>query len=282
MRCRVSFISCIKRYLKGFRNVNVSVRNVVLSPSQLLSGKVALITGASRGIGFAIAQQYINAGAKVIGVAKTEAGLILTKQQLGDHFQYIIADFSQYDQLSSVVAKALDVHGRIDIMVNAAGIKNGQEERYWDFESNDFDYAIAVNVKAPFFLSRDVIKYFLDNKIHGHIINIIGIKGLIGEGSPYSISKFGLSGMTKGLARRFAPNGIVINGSSPGATMAGHNILSKDKNMLNFGSPNMRMAEPQEIANIALFLASGMADNMVGTIVVSDGGQILQYQNNRY
>ena len=64
--------------------------------------------------------------------------------------------------------------------------------------------------------------------------------------------------------------------------MAGHNILSKDKNMLNFGSPNMRMAEPQEIANIALFLASGMADNMVGTIVVSDGGQILQYQNNRY
>lgn len=167
-------------------------------------------------------------------------------------------------------------------MVNAAGIKNGQYEKFWDFSTEDFDYAINVNVRAPFFLSRDVIKHYISRKTKGYIINIIGIKGSIGEGSPYSISKFGLNGMTKGMARRFAPEGIIINGISPGATMNDANQAINNGNMYHSDTPNGRMADPNEIANIALFLVSGMADNMVGSIIVCDGGEILQYQNKRF
>ena len=119
------------------------------------------------------------------------------------------------------------------------------------------------------------------NSINGHIVNVIGIKGSIPEASPYSISKFGLVSMTQGMARMLAPKGIIVNGISPGATMTDMSGLPKD-NYYYTGTPNSRVADPQEIANIALFLVSGMVDNMIGSIVVCDGGEMLQYQNKRF
>ena len=279
---RHSLLYFLRRYIDGYRHHSVSVENVVLSPSALLKGKTALITGASRGIGFAIAKQYIDAGANVIGIAKHEATLRGAKEKLGSNFEYIICDLSDALQLEQCFKKALMMSPEIDILVNAAGIKNGQDERFWDFTGEDFDYAISVNTKAPFFLSRDAISHYLSRKAKGYIVNVIGIKGSIGEGSPYSISKFGLNGMTKGLARRFAPNNIIINGISPGATMTDPNMSIFEGNYYHTQTPNMRMANPQEIANIALFLVSGMADNLIGAIITSDGGEMLQYSNNRY
>ncbi len=277
-----SLLYFLRRYIKGFQHHSVSVENVVLPPSEILKGKTALITGASRGIGLAIAKQYIDAGANVIGVAKHDATLRDAKEKLGAHFEYIICDLSDTTQLEQCFKKALIVNPAIDILVNAAGIKNGQDERFWDFTGEDFDYAISVNTKAPFFLCRDAITHYLARKTKGYIVNIIGIKGSIGEGSPYSISKFGLNGMTKGLARRFASDNIIINGISPGATMTDTNMSIFEGNYYHTQTPNMRMANPQEIANIALFLVSGMADNMIGAIITSDGGEMLQYLNNRY
>jgi len=142
---------------------------------------------------------------------------------------------------------------------------------------------MAVNVKAPFFLCRSVIRHMMDKGIKGKIINISSIKGFIGEASPYSVSKFGMNSLTNELARRFAPYGININGIAPGATNTGANLQREDKdNFYLKDTPNMRMAHPSEIANLALFLASEMSKNLVGSIVVCDGGEMLQYQNNRY
>lgn len=282
MKKRQSLISLFKRYLKGFQDVNIVVENVIAAPSELLKGKTAVITGASRGIGFAIAQQYINAGAHVIGVAKSEENLKNAAAILGNNFHYLVCDLSNEAMLMSCISSALKIESHIDILVNAAGIKNGQDERFWDFSTDEFNYAMNVNARAPFFLSRDVIKHFLSRKTKGYIVNIIGIKGSIGEGSPYSISKFGLNGMTKGMARRFAPENIIINGISPGAAMTDANRSATNGNMYHLDTPNGRMADPQEIANIALFLVSGMADNMIGSIVNCDGGEMLQYLNNRY
>lgn len=281
MKRRLSLLSLIKKYIKGFQDVNVTVQNVVASPSELLKGKTAVVTGASRGIGFTIAQQYINAGGKVIGIAKTEEHLKVASQSLGKNFKYIVCDLADDSQLKSCFNKVINLTPSVDIVVNAAGVKNGQDEKFWDFSIEDFDYSMNVNVKAPFFLSREAIKHFLGRDAKGYIVNIIGIKGSIGEGSPYSISKFGLNGMTKGLARRFAPNKIIINGISPGATMTDANLAATGGNMYHKDTPNCRMADSQEIANVALFLVSGMADNIIGTIINCDGGQTLQYLNNR-
>ena len=118
------------------------------------------------------------------------------------------------------------------------------------------------------------------NKIHGHIINIASIKGFIGEASPYSVSKWGVVGLTKGLGRILASEGIVVNGIAPGGTLTPMANIADNK-MLHLATPNMRLADPNEIANIALFLGSDLGNNIIGDIIISDGGQTLQYGNNR-
>lgn len=281
---KISFFSAIKQYLKGFQTINIYNTTVKLAHNQLLSGKNVVITGASRGIGKAIAKTFIESGATVVAVAKNESNLIRAKDEIrSDKYIPHVWDLSDLTDMESHMKQIEDTfnNGKIDVLVNAAGIKNGQEREYWQFSEKDFDDVIMVNIKAPFFISRYVVNHMLNNNIKGHIVNIIGIKGIIGEASPYSISKFGLSSLTKGMARMFADKGIVVNAISPGGTktdMAGINT----ENYYHPATSNLRLADPQEIANIALFLASDMGNNMVGSVVVSDGGEILQYANNRF
>lgn len=279
-----SFFSNLKRLLSSVRPVQVTLENKVVSPCSLLDGKVAVVTGASRGIGFVIARTFVNQGATVIAVARNQANLEKARTNINSNRYIPVAfDLTEIDDFPKLLARIKDAvpAKQIDVLVNAAGIKNGQEERYWKFTSSEFDSVVAVNVKAPFFLSRMIAEEMINNSIKGHIVNVIGIKGSIPEASPYSISKFGLMSMTQGMARLLAPKGIIVNGISPGATITDMSGLPKDNHYYN-GTPNGRAADPQEIANIALFLVSGMADNMVGSIVVCDGGEMLQYQNKRF
>lgn len=277
---RVSLISCIRRYIKGLQPINVTVQNNILDSGKLLEGKVAVVTGASRGIGLAIARQFIAQGARVIGIAKHTQTLDEATSELGtEHFKAITFDLTLFNEYDVLMAKILShcPSGNIDILVNCAGLKNGQEAEYWKFTSEQFDECIAVNSKAPFFLSRKVSKNMIDHNIKGRIINIIGIKGYIGEPSPYSMSKFALMSLTKGMARMMAPRGIIVNGIAPGAT----NTAGRD-NLFLTDTTTGRFGTPEEIANIALFLASDLCSNMIGSIITCDGGEMLQYRNNRY
>lgn len=281
---RYSLLSCIKRYIKGLQPINVNVKVTKVASTELLAGKTALITGASRGIGRAIATTFIDNGAVVIAVAKHEENLKKVQIELGsDKYLPLPYDLADTENIESLVAKALQLspNGALDILVNAAGIKNGQESKFWEFTPSDFDDVMDVNIKSPFFLCQKVSNLMKARNIKGHIINLIGIKGFIGEPSPYSISKFGLTSLTKGIARMLAPYGIIVNGIAPGATKTDM-IGITDDNMFHSDTANNRLADPQEIANIALFLASELSPNMIGSIVVSDGGEMLQYLNNRY
>ena len=275
-------ISQLKHVVASLRPIKTTVENKVVAANGLLEGRVAVVTGASRGIGFAIAKTFVEQGATVIAIARTIANLEKAQDEIGNKLYVPIAfDLSVVDGYSSLFNRIFDKTGHVDILVNAAGIKNGQEDRYWQFNSKEFDEVINLNVKSPFFLSRMIADNMIRNSINGHIVNVIGIKGSIPEASPYSISKFGLVSMTQGMARMLAPKGIIVNGISPGATMTDMSGLPKD-NYYYTGTPNSRVAAPQEIANIALFLVSGMVDNMIGSIVVCDGGEMLQYQNKRF
>lgn len=275
-------VSQLKHIVSSMRPIRTTVENKVVAFSGMLEGEVAVVTGASRGIGFAIAKTFIEQGATVIAIAKMAANLEKAKKELGsERYIPLVFDLSEIEDYSSLYTQIIDKSDHIDILVNAAGIKNGQEDRYWQFTPSEFDDVIDVNVKAPFFLSRMIADHMIKNSILGHIVNVIGIKGSIPEASPYSISKFGLMTMTQGMARMLVQKGIIVNGISPGATMTDMSGLPKD-NYYYTGTPNSRLADPQEIANIALFLVSGMADNMIGSIVVCDGGEMLQYQNKRF
>lgn len=276
---RVSLISVLKRYIKGLQPINLSVKNEIINNGRILKNKTAIITGGSRGIGFAIAKTFIAQGATVIAIAKHSESLLDAKRNIqSNRFIPLLFDltkFDDYDYLHEEISRKSN--GSIDILVNAAGLKNGQEAKFWDFTSSEFDDCMDVNAKVPFFLSRLVAKHMIANNVRGNIINIGGIKSFIGEPSPYSMSKFAQNSLTKGLARMLAPYGICMNGIAPGATNT-----SNLENLYLTDTSNCRYSTPDEIANIALLLASDLCRSMVGSIVICDGGEMLQYKNDRY
>lgn len=256
------------------------MNNVTLAPNELLKGKTALVTGASRGIGKAIAKAMVNSGATVVALGRNKETLEQTQKEMGDSYIPYSCDVSDVDNIVRYISEISDLapNKQIDILVNCAGVKNGNDERFFDFTPEEFDYVVDTNLKATFFWCQGISKHMIDNKIRGHIVNVISIKGFIGEASPYSVSKWGVTSLTKGLARKLAPMGIVVNGIAPGGTKTDMANL-KDDSMLHLATPSMRLADPNEMANIAVFLASDLGNNIVGDVVISDGGQILQYGN---
>lgn len=278
---RLKIKSLIKRYVKAMTPINVVVNNVTLSPNELLQKKTAIVTGASRGIGKAIAKTMINSGATVIALGRNMDTLNKTKDEFNSdkYIPYIcdVADVEHIDNHFETIC-SLAPGGNIDILVNCAGVKNGNDERFFDFTPEEFDYVVDTNLRATFFWCQIVAKHMIDKKIRGHIVNVISIKGFIGEASPYSVSKWGITSLTKGLARKLAPEGIIVNGLAPGGTKTDMAHL-EDDSMLHLATPSMRLADPNEMANMVLFLASDLGNNIVGDVIISDGGQILQYGN---
>ena len=279
---RVSIKSAIKRYIKGMQKIEINVNNVSVAKNHLLLGKCAIITGAGSGIGLAISKAYIDSGAIVIGIGRNKNKLIEARENLGESFIPYQCDVSDVENISKhfeeIVSKSPD--GKIDILVNSAGVKNGNDERFFEYSSKEFDTVIDTNIKAVFFWCQHVSKHMVSKRVHGHIVNVASIKGFIGEASPYSISKWGVVGLTKGLGRILAPKNIVVNGLAPGGTLTPMANV-KDNNMLHLATPSMRLADPNEMANLAVFLGSDLGNNIIGEVVISDGGQSLQYGNNR-
>lgn len=280
---RVSLKNTIKRYIKGMQPININVNNVILEPNELLKGKSVIVTGAGSGIGKAIAKAMVASGAQVVAIGRTYEKLEIARKEIGNNYIPYVYDVSNVDNLKKVVIeiKNLFDNKQIDVLVNSAGVKNGNDERFFEFTPQEFDYVIETNLKATFFWCQQIAEYMIANNIQGHIVNVISIKGIIGEASPYSVSKWGCTSLTKGLARMLAPKGIVVNGIAPGGTKTPMANLKNDS-MLHLATPSMRLADPNEMANIAVFLASDLGNNIVGDIIVSDGGQSLQYGNNRF
>ena len=264
--------------------INVSVNNVILAPNEILKGKNAIVTGAGSGIGEAIAKAYIACGATVVGIGRNSNKLEMVKKEIGSDrfipFTYDVANLEKIpDTILSIVS--LFENSNIDILVNCAGVKNGNDERFFEFTPSEFNYVVDINLKATFFWCQEIAKYMIAHEIKGHIVNVISIKGFIGEASPYSVSKWGCVSLTKGLGRILAEKGIVVNGIAPGGTKT---PMAKEhaNSWMHLTTPSMRLADPNEMANIAVFLGSELGNNIIGEVIISDGGQSLQYGNNRF
>ena len=145
-------LSQLKHVAASLRPIKTTVENKVVAANDLLGGRVAVVTGASRGIGFAIAKTFVEQGATVIAIAKTASNLEKAMREIGNERYLPLAfDLAAIDDYSSLFAMINHKADHIDILVNVAGIKNGQEDRYWQFNSTEFDEVINLNVKSPFF-----------------------------------------------------------------------------------------------------------------------------------
>ena len=243
------------------------------------SGKKVFVTGASRGIGEAIAKSYADSGAHVVCVSGTESALKTVQKKIKDNggsASIYSCDVSQFNQVEPLINNPLEEFGKIDVIVNNAGItRDGLIMRMSD---DDWDTVININLKGAFNGIKAVSRVMMKQR-SGRIINIsslVGLKGNSGQAN-YSASKAGIIGLTKSTAKELGSRGITVNCIAPGyvATEMTDQLAEKIKQELINRIPLGYIGKPNHIASAALFLASDEAEYITGQTVSVDGGLLI-------
>ena len=242
-----------------------------------LNGKKALVTGASRGIGKAISDRFLDAGAEVWGVSTAEpADAQERAAKAGGKLHWITADLGKLDGLEAVVEKAIKESGGFDILVNNAGIT--KDNLSFRMSLEEWQKVLDVNLSAAFFISRTIGRDMIRRR-GGSIINMSSVVGIHGNGGQanYSASKAGLIGMTKSLAHEVASRGVRVNAIAPGFIESDMTaVLSQDvKEKMAASIPLKRMGKPEDIAEAVLFFASDASVYITGQVLPVDGGMFL-------
>lgn len=245
-----------------------------------LSGKVALVTGASRGIGHAIALELAKCGATVIGTATSEAGAAHITEDLAkirpDAGKGIVLDVSDADRSRQVVDEIQKEYGAIHILVNNAGIT--QDQLAMRMKDEEWDKVIAVNLTAVARLSRAVLRGMMRAK-GGRIINITSVVGSIGNAGQmnYAASKAGVESMSRALAREVGSRGITVNCIAPGFidTDMTKSLSEEVIGNLLKQIPLARFGSPEDVAAAVAFLASPQASYITGTVLHVNGGMFM-------
>jgi 3alpha(or 20beta)-hydroxysteroid dehydrogenase len=240
------------------------------TPDGRVKGKVAVISGAARGMGASHARTLVAQGAKVVaGDILDDEGKALA-DELGDAARFVHLDVTDPDQWAAAVAYAVDEFGRLDVLVNNAGIVNGAQLQ--SFELAEWQRIIDVNLTGTFLGVRAAVEPMIAAG-GGSIINVSSIEGL--RGSPwvhgYVASKFGVRGLTKSAALELAPHGIRVNSIHPGLIRT-QMTAGVPEDFLTI--PLGRSADPVEVSNFVLFLASDESSYATGSEFVIDGGLV--------
>ena len=250
-----------------------------------LKGKVAIVTGASSGIGQAIAERLGCEGAKIIvdyvgtpeGAEKTEREI----KQAGGEGEIVKADVTSMEDVNRLVDTAWQRFGAVDILVNNAGVE--RKSAFADTPESDYDEVMAVNLRGPFFLTQAFVRRLRDNRRPGRIVNISSVhEDMVFPGfATYCCAKGGLRMLMRDLAVELGSMGITVNNVAPGAIVTPINkALLEDKPKLNALLANIplgRMGTPEDVAGLVAFLCSDDASYITGSTFVIDGGLMRNY-----
>jgi 3-oxoacyl-[acyl-carrier protein] reductase len=242
-----------------------------------LQDKKALVTGASRGIGRAIADRFIEEGAFVWGIGTKEpADLAERCAKAGGRLRWVCADLGDLEKLEDLVESLIKDSGGFDILVNNAGIT--QDKLSFRMSLDDFQKVLDVNLSAPFIIARTVGRAMVRQR-RGSIINMASVVGIHGNGGQanYAAAKAGVIGFSKSLAQEAAPRGVRVNAIAPGfiATDMTGAMTDEAKEKTLSLIPLKRMGSPSDVAQAALFLASDESCYITGQVIPVDGGMFM-------
>ena len=244
-----------------------------------LTDKVAIVTGASRGIGEAIAKQLSSCGAKIILIARNSDQLVAVKETIisnGGIAESMAGDVSNLNSISEIVTNTIDKWGRIDILVNNAGIV--RDNIIMRMKEDDWDSVMNINLKGCFNGIKSVARPMIKNKA-GRIINITSVIGQIGNAgqSNYAASKAGIMGLTKSMAKELGSRNITVNAVAPGyiTTDMTNELNDEVKEQMKSSIPLGRLGTPDDVANLVCFLASDEAGYITGQTFNVDGGMVM-------
>lgn len=274
----------LKRFLQKQKPVYIPVID-----GDYLKDRTALITGGTSGIGLAIAQAFLRCGANVVITGRNkkridEAVCMLNDMKHQGYAKGVQLDISKVEDIDTIFKELLEsLNGdKIDILVNNAGVLKGNS--MGKTTNEDFSLTIDTNLKGTYFLSQTVSNYMIENKIQGNILNVASSSSLRPALSPYVLSKWGIRGLTVGMAKKLIKYDIVVNGIAPGPTFTPMLVKENEKEYIdNPNVPAGRYCTSEEIANLAVVLTSGMGRMVVGDILYVTGGSgVLTYDDIKY
>ena len=244
-----------------------------------LNDKVAIVTGASRGIGKAIAIQLAKCGSKLVLVSRNAEALDSVKESINSQGGNAVAmsgDISSLNSFAEIITNTVSKWERIDILVNNAGTTH--DNIIMRMKEEDWDHVLNVNLKGCFNGIKAVSRPMIKNK-NGRIINITSVIGQIGNAgqSNYAASKAGIIGLTKSIAKELGSRNITVNAVSPGyiSTDMTDKLDEELKEKMKSSIPLGRLGTPQDVANLVCFLASDEAEYITGQTFNVDGGMVM-------
>jgi NAD(P)-dependent dehydrogenase (short-subunit alcohol dehydrogenase family) len=245
------------------------------------NNKIAIVTGGSSGIGYAIAQKLVFNNIRSVLIGRDKEKLRLACGTLGDLSEFIVCDLAKLEEVPGIVRNIIKKHGKIDILINNAGIH--LKKKFSEVTDEEYQKVIMNNQNAVFTLTREVTSYMIEKK-YGTVLNISSMASQYGlpEVIAYSASKSAIEGMTRAMAVELSPSGIRVNCIAPGfiKSSMSSNAFSNDperKRKVISRTPMGRLGTREEVAEAAFFLVSDAASFITGVVLPVDGGNSIGF-----